>query len=402
MKMRVVILGGNIAGSNAADIIKKENPEVDVEIYTEESYFNYTRIKLPAFLCGMVKEDDLITCSAKWYGDRNVKYNKNYKATKILPKKKIVQFENGEQTNYDKLLLCIGSKSNILSIDGVDTDGLFTLKTLDDALKIKDHTKDKDSAIVIGGGLLGLEIAKSLNDLNLKVTVLEFFPRLLPRQLDIEGAEMLRQILSDFDIDVALNASTREITIEGQLMVSVADGREFQADMVVMAVGVNPNIELAKQSGIKVNRGIIVDEYMQTNVKYIYAAGDCAEFNERVWGIIPVAFEQSKIAALNILGKKVKYSEIVPSNTLKIVGVDLTSIGRVTPERDLPEEIKFIDSDKRIYKKIVIDEERIVGAILLGDRTNQSTIMKLIKSKIDITKFKERILDMDFDLQKYL
>lgn len=402
MKMRVVILGGNIAGSNAADVIKKENPEVDVEIYTEESYFNYTRIKLPAFLCGMVKEDDLITCSAKWYDDRNVKYKKNHRATKILPKKKIVQFENGEQTNYDKLLLCIGSKSNILSIDGVDTDGLFTLKTLDDALKIKDHTKDKDSAIVIGGGLLGLEIAKSLNDLNLKVTVLEFFPRLLPRQLDIEGAEMLRQILSDFNIDVALNASTREITIEGQLMVRVADGREFQADMVVMAVGVNPNIELAKQSGIKVNRGIIVDEYMQTNVKYIYAAGDCAEFNERVWGIIPVAFEQSKIAALNILGKKVKYSEIVPSNTLKIVGVDLTSIGRVTPEKNLPEEIKFIDPDKRIYKKIVLEEGRIVGAILLGDRSNQSTIMKLIKTKTDITKFKERILDMDFDLQKYL
>ncbi|NVM31060.1 MAG: NAD(P)/FAD-dependent oxidoreductase [Candidatus Helarchaeota archaeon] len=400
--MRVVILGGNIAGSNAADVIKKENPEVDVEIYTEESYFNYTRIKLPAFLCGMVKEDDLITCSAKWYDDRNVKYKKNHRATKILPKKKIVQFENGEQTNYDKLLLCIGSKSNILSIDGVDTDGLFTLKTLDDALKIKDHTKDKDSAIVIGGGLLGLEIAKSLNDLNLKVTVLEFFPRLLPRQLDIEGAEMLRQILSDFNIDVALNASTREITIEGQLMVRVADGREFQADMVVMAVGVNPNIELAKQSGIKVNRGIIVDEYMQTNVKYIYAAGDCAEFNERVWGIIPVAFEQSKIAALNILGKKVKYSEIVPSNTLKIVGVDLTSIGRVTPEKNLPEEIKFIDPDKRIYKKIVLEEGRIVGAILLGDRSNQSTIMKLIKTKTDITKFKERILDMDFDLQKYL
>lgn len=400
--MRVVILGGNIAGSNAADVIKKENPEVDVEIYTEESYFNYTRIKLPAFLCGMVKEDDLITCSAKWYDDRNVKYKKNHRATKILPKKKIVQFENGEETRYDKLLLCIGSKSNILNIEGVDTEGLFTLKTLDDAFKIKTFADGKSSAIVIGGGLLGLEIAKSLSDLNLDVTILEFFPRLLPRQLDIEGAEMLEQILSDFNIKVGLNTSTREITIDKQIIVKAADGREFKADMVLMAVGVNPNTELARNTGIKVNRGIIVDDYMETNIKDIYAAGDCAEFNGRVWGIIPVAFEQSKIAALNILGKNIKYTVITPSNTLKIVGVDLTSIGRVTPEENLPEEIKFIDPDKRIYKKIVLEEGRIVGAILLGDRSNQSTIMKLIKTKTDITKFKERILDMDFDLQRYL
>ncbi|NVM53473.1 MAG: NAD(P)/FAD-dependent oxidoreductase [Candidatus Helarchaeota archaeon] len=400
--MRVVILGGNIAGSNAADIIKKENPEIDVEIYTEESYFNYTRIKLPAFLCGTAKKDDLITCSAQWYNDRNLKYNRNYHATKILPQKKLIQFENGEKTTYDKLLLCIGSKSNILKIDGVDTDGLFTLKTLDDALEIRAYAKDKKSAIVIGGGLLGLEIAKSLSDLNLEITVLEFFPRLLPRQLDIDGAEMLQKILGDFKIEVGLNASTREITIEKQLTVKVADGREFKADFVVMAVGVNPNIELARKSGIKVNRGILVNEYMETNIKDIYAAGDCAEFNGRVWGIIPVAFEQSKIAALNILGKKVEYNEIIPSNTLKIVGVDLTSIGRVTPEEGLPEEIMFVDQAKRIYKKIVIDDNRVVGAILLGDRSNQSTIMKLIKNKIDVSQFKEKILDETFNLEDYL
>ncbi len=397
--MRVVILGGNIAGSNAADIIKKENPNVEVEIYTEESYFNYTRIKLPAFLCGMVKEDDVITCSAKWYDDRNVKYNKNYTATKIIPEEKVIYFENGKKTTYDKLLLCIGSKSNILNIEGVDTKGLFTLKTLDDALKIKAFAKGKKSAIVIGGGLLGLEIAKSLSDLNLYVTILEFFPRLLPRQLDIEGAEMLQQILSDFNIEVGLNASTKEITIDTQIIVKVADGREFKADMVIMAVGVNPNIELARESGIKVNKGIIVNEYMQTNFNDIYAAGDCAEFNGRVWGIVPVAFEQSKIAALNILGRKVKYAEIVPSNTLKIIGVDLTSIGRVTPENDLPEEIKLINRDKRIYKKIVIDKGRVVGAILLGDRTNQSTIMKIIKDKIDVSQFKNKILDDNFNLE---
>ena len=396
--MRVVIIGGNIAGSNAADIIMKENPEVDVEIYTEESYFNYTRVKLPAFLCGMAKTDDLITCNANWYRERNIKYNKNHRVTKLIPKKRRVQFDNGKETTYDKLLLCMGSKSNILKILNAETEGLFTLKTLDDALKIRAYAENKNSAIVIGGGLLGLEIAKSLSDLGLEVTVLEFFPRLLPRQLDIEAAEMLERILGDFNIKIGLNASTREIIIGKQLKVKVADGREFAADLVVMAVGVNPNIEVAEKSGIKVNKGIIVNKYMQTNIEDIYAAGDCAEFNGRVWGIIPVAFEQSKIAALNIIGKKVEYNEIVPSNTLKIVGVDVTSIGRVTPEFELPEEIKFIDQENRIYKKIVIDDNKVVGAILLGDRRNQSTILKLIRDKIDVSQIKEKILDENFKL----
>ncbi len=401
--MRVVILGGNIAGTNAADIIKKTDPKIDVEIFTEESYFSYTRIKLPAFICGNCDQNDLTTASAQWYEERGINYNRKYSATQILPDQKEVLFDNGEKTNYDKLLLCIGSHSNILPIPGADSHGLFTLKTLDDALIIQKYSKGKKNAIVIGGGLLGLEIAKSISDLGLNVTVLEFFPRLLPRQLDVDGASILEQILNDFHISVGLNASTSEIEIdENKLVVKLKDKRKFSADMVIMAVGVVPNTELAKKSGLNVNRGIIVNEYMETNVDNIYAAGDCAEFGGRVWGIIPAAFEQSKIAALNILGQKTKYIDVVPSNTLKIVGVDLTSIGRVTPEEDLPEEIRFVDKDKRIYKKIVIDNNRLVGAILLGDRTNQASIMKLIKDGTNITAFKTKILDSDFNLQQYL
>ncbi len=400
--MRVVIIGGNIAGSNAADIIKRENPEVEVEIYSDESYFNYTRIKLPAFLCGMCKQEELTTCTAQWYKDRNIKYNRNYRATNILPDKKIVQFQNGEETSYDKLLLSIGSKSNILPIPGADAKGLFTLKTLDDAFKIRSFARNKQTAIIIGGGLLGLEIAKSISDLGPTITVLEFFPRLLPRQLDVEGAEMLQEILGDFNIQVGLNASTNEIDIDEKLIVRLKDNREFVADMVIMAVGVKPNTNLAAESGIEINRGIIVNEHMETSIKDIFAAGDCAEFNGRVWGIIPVAFEQSKIAALNMLDKNISYKEVVPSNTLKIVGIDLTSIGRVTPEEDLPEEIRSIDKNKRTYKKLVLEDNRVVGAILLGDRTNQSTIMKLIKDGTNVSKFKQRILDHGFDLKQFL
>jgi nitrite reductase (NADH) large subunit len=400
--MRVVILGGNIAGTNAANIIKQENPKIEVEIYTAESYFNYTRIKLPDFICGKCDTTDLTTASAKWYEERSIKYNRNYTATKVLPKKKIVEFENGEQTSYDKLLICIGSRSNMLPIPGTDAKGLFTLKTLDDALEIRAYSKGLMNAIVIGGGLLGLEIAKSISDLGLNVTVLEYFPRLLPRQLDVEGAEMLQQILQDFHISVGLKASTKEIDVEeDKLTVKLEDRREYTADMTIMAVGVRPNTELAKQSGLTVNRGILVNEHMETNIPDIYAAGDCAEFNGRVWGIIPAAFEQSKIAALNIVGKTTKYNEIVPSNTLKIVGVDMTSIGRVTPEDDLPEEIRVVDQQKRIYKKLVLDDNRIVGVILLGDRTNQSSIMKLIKENTEVSAFKQKILQKDFNLQDY-
>ncbi|MHA1301325.1 MAG: NAD(P)/FAD-dependent oxidoreductase [Candidatus Helarchaeota archaeon] len=405
--MRVVILGGNLAGSNAADIIKKENPEIEVEIYTEEQYYNYTRIKLPAFICGRCEEHELVTCDHEWYKNRNIEFNRNYKATEILPGEKIVRFENGEETTYDILLLAIGSKSNVLPIPGINKTGVFTLKTLDDAKHIIEAATNKNSAIVIGGGLLGLETAKGLADLNLNVTVCEFFPRLLPRQLDKEGAEILKQILEDFNINVILGANTKEIIGENELTVHLADGREATADMIVFSVGVKPNIELAKNAGIKVNRGIIVDEYMRTNVNDIYAAGDCAEFNGRVWGIVPVAYEQSKIAALNIVGTQIEYNEVVPSNTLKILGVDLTSMGIVTPEvmlknGKLTQEMRVIDKKKRIYKKIVIQNNKLIGAILLGDRTNQLAIRKMIKSKISVASFKSKILKSDFNPKKYL
>ncbi|NVM04325.1 MAG: NAD(P)/FAD-dependent oxidoreductase [Candidatus Helarchaeota archaeon] len=403
--MRVVILGGNIAGSNAGDVIKKESPETEVEIYTEEQYYSYTRIKLPAFICGRCKEHELTTCDHEWYSVRNIKFNRNFRATKILPEKKIIHFNNGKETTYDKLLLAIGSKSNILPIPGIDKEGVFTLKTLDDAKHIIDDAKDNKSAIVIGGGLLGLETAKGLADLNLDVKVCEYFPRLLPRQLDTEGAEILQQILEDFNIKVILNANTKEIIGDKELTIKLADGRKSNADMIIFSVGVKPNIQLAKEAGIKVDRGIIVNEYMMTNIEDIYAAGDCAEFNGRVWGIVPVAYEQSKIAALNIIGKKVEYEEIIPSNTLKIVGIDLTSMGKVTPELlkdSSSDEIRFIDREKRIYKKIVIQDNKVVGAILLGDRTNQLTIKKMIKSKLSVSKFKDEILKDDFNLEKYL
>ncbi|MFX1450924.1 MAG: NAD(P)/FAD-dependent oxidoreductase, partial [Promethearchaeota archaeon] len=327
--MRVVILGGNIAGSNASEIIKKERPDADVEIYTEEQYYSYTRIKLPSFICGKCKQHELTTCDHEWYANRNIKFNRNYMATEILPNKKLIHFKNGEKTTYDKLLLAIGSKSNILPIPGINKEGVFTLKTLDDAKHIIEDSKENKSAIVIGGGLLGLETAKGLADLNLDVIVCEYFPRLLPKQLDVEGAEILKQILEDFNIKVILSADTKEIIGDKQLTVKLADGREATADMIVFSVGVVPNVELAKKAGIEVNRGIIVDEHMMTNIPDIYAAGDCAEFNGRVWGIVPVAYEQSKIAALNIVGNKAEYEEIIPSNTLKIVSIDLTSMGMV-------------------------------------------------------------------------
>jgi len=400
--MRVVILGGNIAGTNAADIIKKEDPSTEIEIFTEDSNFSYSRIKLPAFLGGRVQEDELITHPEEWYQSRNIIFNKNCCAVQIIPEEKRVLFENGQETTYDKLLLCIGSKSNILPIPGIDNEGVFTLKTVEDAKRIREYAKTKNTAIVIGGGLLGLEIAKSLTDLNLDVTVLEVFPRLLPRQLDVEGAEMLEQILSDFNIKVGLQASAKEITGDGELVVSLTDGREFKSEMIVFAVGVKANIEVARNSGIEVNRGIIVNNRMQTNLTDVYSAGDCAEYNGMVWGIVPVAFEQSRIAALNILGKEIEYTDVVPSNTLKILEIDLTSIGKVTPEEQLPEEIKFVDNEKRIYKKIVIDGNRMIGAILLGDRTNQAEIMRLIKDKVDISQIKDKILDPDFDLKGYL
>jgi len=400
--LNVAIIGNGVAGVTAARIIKEKNPETRVSIYTDENSHYYPRPRLYEVLSGDAKPQDVTMFSEEWYRKNGITVQLNKKALNIDTEQKELLLDDQSRVKYDKLLLANGGHSFVPPIKGAEKKGTFTLRTIRDALTIKEFITKTEKAVVIGGGLLGLEFASSLKKLGQQVTVVELFPRLLPRQLDNDGAAILKNHIVSRGIDVVLGAKTAEIlggsTVSGILLNS---GETIHGDLVLFSAGIRSNIELVLKAGIKTNRGVIVDDHLRTSAKDVYAVGDVAEVNGTVYGIIPAAMEQARIAAANILGEEHNiYTGTVPSNTLKVINVDLTSIGVVNPEDPKYEELKETDQKKGIYKKLVLDKGKIVGAILLGDKKGVTSIKRLIAHETDITKHKNTILKDNFDYKK--
>jgi len=400
--LNVVIVGNGVAGVTAARIIKEKNPEARVSIYTDESHHYYPRPRLYEVLSGEAKPREVYMFSEEWYEKKGINVQLNKKALSIDTERKELLMEDGSRVNYDKLLLANGGHSFVPPIKAVEKTGVFTLRTIRDALSIKEFTKKTEKVIVIGGGLLGLEFASSLKKLGQQVTVVEMFPRLLPRQLDPDGATILKNRIASRGIDIVLGVKTVEIlgreTVSGILLDS---GEELSGDLVLISAGMRSNTGLAMEAGIKVNRGVVVDGHLRTSADDVYAVGDVAEFEGIVYGIIPAALEQASIAAANILGEEDNvYTGTVPSNILKIVDVELTSMGLVNPEEPKYEEVKKADKKKGVYKKLVLDKGKIVGAILLGDKKGVTSIKRLMTHETDITKYKNSILKDNFDYKK--
>jgi nitrite reductase (NADH) large subunit len=366
--MRHVIVGNGVAGvTAAAELARRQAGEV--EIYTAERYPYYFRPRLPHFLAGEIPQEDLYVHPPSWYEKRGIKVHKEATVVRLLPSQKRTLLADDSEVPYDNLLLATGGVSFVPPIEVTDKKGVFTLRTLDDALTIQEYAAHCQEAVVIGGGLLGLEAARGLKMLGLSVTALEFFPRLLPRQLDAEGSAIFQRLIEELGIRVGLQAETKSILGNGEVRgVLLKDGREFPAQMVLVAAGARSNAGLAVEAGLQIKRGVQVDERMASSAPDIYAAGDAA-YRGRAWGIIPVASAQALVAAANMAGDNVLYEEVVPSNTLKIVGIDLTSTGTVTPEGEGFVEIRRSDPEAGIYKKLVMKDDTAVGAIVLGDKS---------------------------------
>ncbi len=402
--MHVAIVGSGVAGVTAARTIRENDPKANISIYTDEKHLYYPRPRLYEVLSGEAKPREIYMFSEQWYEKRGIKVHLNKKVVGIETAKKHLLLENGSRVNYDRLLLANGAHPFVPPIKGVEKTGVFTLRSIKDALAVKEYTKKRKEAIIIGGGLLGLEFAASLRKVGQQVEVVEIFPRLLPRQLDQDGAMILKDRIETRGIKIVLGVKTEEIlgkeTVSGILL---DNGKELSGGLVLISAGVRPNTDLAAEAGIKVEKGVVVDQYLQTSVNDVYATGDVAEFDGRVYGIIPATMEQAKISATNMLEKeKQVYKGTIPSNTLKIVGIDLTSMGLVNPEGPQYEEIKKIDKEKGVYKKIVLQQGRIVGAIILGDRKGVTPIKKLMDQQVEVTKYKDFLLEDNFDYRKIL
>ena len=393
--MKVVIVGNNVAGTFTGQNIRFLNEEVEIEIYTQERYPYYTRVNLPELIPGKVQAEDLIVFKEDWYKDKNIKLNLNSKVTKIEPDQKVIIIEGQDDpVSYDKLILALGSVPNIPPIKNAREmvgKGVFTLRTIDDTLEIKEYIQKHNAkeAIIIGGGLLGLELANQIKNANLNATVVEFFPRLLPRQLDDECSSMLRGEIEKKGIKVVLNAATEEILGNGYVSgIRLKDGQNFESDIILIQAGIRATIDLAQDSGLETNRGIIVNQFLETSKKDIFAVGDCVEYKNQTWGIIPACMEQSKIVAASALGlKKIEYKGTTPKNTLKIVGVELTSIGIFDPSKEEGggwDILKRADKDDCCYQKLILKDNKLKGAILFGDNKAMSFVYK--KMEQDVTR----------------
>lgn len=392
-----LIIGNGVAGNAAAESIRQVDPPGDILIFSKEKYFFYYTPGLPDFLCGDKQIKDITIHDERWYAKNKIDLHLEEEIVEIdLPKKRAYSAK-GIGYAYDKLLLACGSNSFLPPIPGSSSPGVFTLRNLGDAERIRRAAEGAREAVIIGGGLLGLEAGNALRKMGIKITVVEFFSRLLPRQLDIAGAQILYEKMQEMGFQFHLEAKTEAIEPSSTgLWVLLASGEKLSAQLVLISAGVRPEVSLGKKLNLALNKGIKVDERLNTSWPEGYAAGDIAEYKEQVYGIWPAAMEQGKIAGLNMAGQTAFYQGTIPANTLKVAGVDLVSAGEINAAENM-ESLIYKDEQAKIYRKFFIRDDTLCGAILLGNIKGAKEIQKAIAQKRHIGALKDKIIDLNFD-----
>ena len=384
-----LIIGNGVAGTTAAENIRKLDKTGKITVVTEESTPFYYRMRLPDFISGDLTEDKLNAKKEAWYKDQGIDLTLNTRIQGANPGKRAVTTQSNQEIPYDRLLVATGSRSFIPPMKGADKKGVFALRTIQDARNIVAWSKNIQKVVLIGGGLLGLEAGNALRNLGKKLTVVEFFPRLLPRQLDVAGGGRLQTMMEGMGFSFRLGAKTQEIKGEDRVSGVLLEGGELlQAAMVIVSAGVRPALELAKALNLDHDKGVKVDEEMKTSQPGIYAAGDVAEFKGIPYGIWTAATEQGQIAGINMAGGNALYKGTVMANTLKVVGVDLASAGNIDVEHNLESKVL---TDQKVYKKIVLENDQIVGCIMLGDTKGFTKITKLMSEKQNVSQIKEKL-----------
>ncbi|MGB9776527.1 MAG: NAD(P)/FAD-dependent oxidoreductase [Anaerolineae bacterium] len=401
---RYVIIGNGVAGVTAAQSIARAQPGADLHIYAAEPYPYYRRPQLPDYIAGIVAEADIFYRPPEWYEQQGIRVHLSAPVAELDPQAHRLRLADGTEVPYDRLLLATGGRAWIPPIEGAGRPGVFTLRTLDDARAIRQFAQSARRGVVIGGGLLGLETARALRALGLEVTVLEFAPYLMPRQLDREGAAVLETLLQQMNIRTVTGAATEAVLGDGAVRaVHLKDGREFPADLVVCSTGIRSEVTLARQAGLAVNRGVVVDEYLQTSVPDVYAAGDVAEAGGIVYGIVPAAIEQARAAAANLVAPgSAIYPGTLPATTLKVVGAELTSLGECVAEGDDLILLRRADPQNGRYRKLALRDGRIVGAILLNERAHTSPIRQLMERGTDVSAYADLLMEEQPDWNRLM
>jgi nitrite reductase (NADH) large subunit len=394
MKEKLVLIGNGMAGIRAIEELLKINPDLyDITVFGSEPYGNYNRILLSPVLAGEKTIEDIILNDDQWYVDNDITLHKGKTIVSIDRKNRNVICDDGTSTAYDRLLIATGSNPFIIPIPGNDLEGVISFRDIHDVDLMIDAAKKFKHAVVIGGGLLGLEAANGLMQQGISVTVVHLLDTLMERQLDNDAAEMLKTSLEERGLHFLMGKQTESIIGDDRVKsIRFKDGTELYTDLVVMAVGIRPNIELAKNAGIHCEQGVVVNDTLQTFDPRIYAVGECIQHRSMTYGLVAPLFEMAKVVA-NHLAKMGygRYEGSVTSTKLKVTGIDLFSAGDFNGD-ETTENIVMKDANTGIYKKLVIKDNRLHGAVLYGDTVDGAWYFRLMREETDISDIRSHLL----------
>jgi nitrite reductase (NADH) large subunit len=390
------------------EIVRKKNKNLDIVVFGDEPYPSYNRILLSEVLSGKRGFTQLTLKPRKWYEENGIRLYTGARVTEVDPVKGRVYTESGSLNSslfnryprshgfscpYDKLLLATGSLPFIPPIQGTEKKGVFVYRTAEDVWGMMEMARYKKRAVVIGGGLLGLEAAKALKDNGMEVSVVHLLDRLMEQQLDFTAASLLKAKLERMGIRVLMERATEEVLGNGNVTgVRFRDGETVDADLVLICTGIRPNAELGKKAGLMVNRGVVVNDYLETSNSNIYAVGECVEHRGRTYGLFDPLIEQARIVADSIAGEgELTYEGSLVSAVLKVAGINLVSIGNFLGGEGF-DEVAYSDPELGLYKKVVLQNNRVVGAVLMGDVTEYRRLFKLIKEGTEVSGKRQWLL----------
>ncbi|WP_370307236.1 NAD(P)/FAD-dependent oxidoreductase [Sinimarinibacterium flocculans] len=394
---RLVVIGNGMAGMRTVEeLLRLDGSLYDITVFGAEPHGNYNRILLSPVLAGEKTVDDIIINSREWYATHGITLHSGDPVVAIDRHRCRVRSASGHEVAYDRLLLATGSRPFVIPVPGAQLPGVIAFRDLHDvqtmlaAARAQDHGR----AVVIGGGLLGLEAANGLKRQGMDVTVVHVMDSLMERQLDKPAAALLRQALERRGIRILLEAQTEAILGEDHVTgLQFANGERIAADLVVMAVGVRPNVELAKTAGLHCERAIVVDDTLQSlSDPRIYAVGECVQHRKATFGLVAPIWEQARVCAMHLAGHgHRRYVQAATSTRLKVTGIDLFSAGDFVGGPDT-EDLVFRDPRRGTYKRLVLRGNRIVGAVLYGDVGDGSWYFELMQQGTDISAIRNRLV----------
>ena len=395
---RIIVVGAGAAAFRFICTYRDLNREDHILVFSGEKYPFYNRVLLPEYANDFLSWDKLVKFQSGEFEKLNVAIELENEIVEINRKDKSVIDKKGKKYQYDKLILATGSRANIPINAPLSLPGIFTMRTRSDADHLKEFLPHKGSVLIVGGGLLGIELASALRDIDAEVSILQMGSRLMERQIDNRGGRLLLDFIEDRYITVYMNDQIQSVSRDEEskkLHAHLRSDRVLKADAIIYAVGTKPNIEFAQEAGLESARGLIVNDYLQTSDPSIFAIGEICEHRGKVLGITAAAEKQADVLANYIYGDMQSYFEgAVPMNILKLSGLDLCSIGiaDIPTDSDGYEEILFIDESKRYYKKCIIKDDRLQGAVLIGDKAEFAEFKSLIENKLELSEKRMQLL----------